>query len=82
MAEYLTPKSLRETLCLSQAALIHASTGDVWNHHVNTVQKLINEIDKLRPVGNDGKHDDRHTPWCGCEGNTGPWALKFTSKEP
>lgn len=61
-------KTLRETLCRAQSNVLHrqhdlaAITTDVEN-----LQALINEIDIWRPLGPNGKHEDRHTPHCGCD---------------
>ena len=44
-------KTLREALCVAQ----------------HTVADLIRLCDRLRPLGSDGKHGDRHTPYCGCD---------------
>jgi hypothetical protein len=30
------------------------------------LQVLIDECDRMRPLGPDGKHGDRHTVECGC----------------
>lgn len=58
-------KMLRETLCRVQSA------HGVWPVHprqdMERVQVLIDQIDKHRPLGPDGKHGDRHTATCGCE---------------
>jgi len=62
------PKMLRETLCTAQAAIYRATgTGDRDDEHVARLQVLIDALDVLRPLGPDGKHGDRHTPWCGCD---------------
>lgn len=58
-----TLKMVRETLCVAQM-LIGLSSDPRANEHV---ERLINDIDRQRPLGPDGKHDDRHTPTCGCE---------------
>jgi hypothetical protein len=67
----LDPKGTREALCAAQSALNeHARRGmdirqvPIWTRDI---QDLINEIDKLRPLGSDGKHGERHTAYCGCE---------------
>lgn len=62
------PKMLRETLCIAQAAINarpfdeHRKASDLAR-----IGRLIAECDRKRPTGPDGKHDDRHTPECGCE---------------
>ena len=61
------PKMLRETLCLAQTALAHMSSSPSLDQHMATLQRLIDECDRHRPLGPDGKHGDRHTATCGCE---------------
>lgn len=60
-------KMVRETLCVAQH-LINAFDGS-GRKDANSalLQDLINDIDRQRPLGADGKHGDRHTPTCGCE---------------
>lgn len=62
------PKVLRETLCLAQSLFANGQPF-VSNpgSHIATLQLVINECDRHRPVGVDGKHGDRHTKTCGCE---------------
>ncbi len=52
---------MREHLCAQQtfAPDLHTSAA---------FQALIDHLDLHRPLGPDGKHGDRHTPTCGCEG--------------
>lgn len=59
-------KMLRETFCVAQAAIgqLDLLTRD---QHIARLQRLIADCDRQRPLGPDGKHDDRHTPTCGCE---------------
>lgn len=59
-------KGLREALCAAQSHLL------TWMPHgyqpqIFKLQELINECDRHRPLGPDGKHGDRHTATCGCE---------------
>lgn len=66
-----TLKMLRETLCRAQAA-IHAENEKYapWETDPGDLarfQRLIDEIDRQRPLGQDGEHGDRHTPTCGCD---------------
>jgi hypothetical protein len=62
------PKMLRETLCIAQTAISEIKTdSDRKRVHIERLQILINECDRHRPLGNDGKHNDRHTETCGCE---------------
>lgn len=73
------PKMLRETLCVAQAAISNHPTAGGWHpeRHVARLGRLIAECDRHRPLGPDGKHNDRHTPTCGCEDN--PMAQNSTT---
>ena len=51
------PKLLREWACKLQLVFPRESG----------YQEVIDLIDQIRPLGPDGKHGDRHTPYCGCE---------------
>lgn len=53
------PKMLRETLCLAQSVITSKM-------HLDRIQQLIDECDRHRPLGIDGKHGNLHTPTCGC----------------
>jgi hypothetical protein len=53
-------KMLREQLCMMQSVY-----SDPEN--LRRIQVLINQIDIYRPLGSDGKHDNLHTPTCGCD---------------
>jgi hypothetical protein len=56
-------KMLREDLCRRQV-----QQSDQWPSAIaSAVDVLINMIDKHRPLGDDGKHGDLHTPTCGCD---------------
>lgn len=63
-----SPKMLRETLCLASSRI---AQSDLDQHRkradIERLQRLIDECDRHRPLGPDGKHGDRHTPTCGCE---------------
>lgn len=70
------PKLMRETLCLAQAALMIdiATSGQDFlagyarlEAHSKRIQQMIDQIDVIRPLGPDGEHGNRHTPYCGCE---------------
>lgn len=61
MSDHWCPKMLRERLCQQQTFAPDEATRD-------EIQSLINLLDTHRPLGPDGKHGDRHTPTCGCEG--------------
>jgi len=61
-------KTLREALCRF-ATMRSLFIYDVSKIVSDTeyVNKLINEIDRHRPLGPDGKHNNLHTSTCGCE---------------
>jgi len=59
------PKMFRETLCIAQAAI--GLMGEMGRPHIERLQRLIDEFDRHRPLGPDGKHGNRHTETCGCE---------------
>jgi hypothetical protein len=62
------PKMLRETLCLAQTYMGLSTRSDARDH-VARLQRLIDECDRHRPLGANGKHGhgQRCTPTCGCE---------------
>lgn len=63
------PKMLRETLCVAQTLIGNSNTNaDRRMEHINRLQRLILACDEHRPLGQDGKHGDRHTSTCGCDG--------------
>ena len=58
----MSVKMLREDLCRRQVQ------ANQWPQSIQSaVDVLIEMIDRHRPLGPDGKHDDRHTDTCGCE---------------
>lgn len=57
------PKMLRETLCIAQSVLLSLPFS---RDHVYRLQRLIDECDRHRPLGSDGKHGNLHTDTCGC----------------
>lgn len=61
-----TLKSIREAMCLAQAALGHAGT-DQMMHASDVLADLICDIDRQRPLGPNGKHGDLHTRDCQCD---------------
>jgi len=67
------PKSLREILCRAQSAEGERIRKglvipfDDTKTDVAILQRLIDQIDILRPLGPNGKHGRRHTDECGCE---------------
>lgn len=70
-------KMLHEALCVAQSALVERASGgrDIarvpfW---IAQIGSLIAAIDEHRPLGPDGKHGDRHTATCGCDGPRPPF---------
>ena len=63
---YDSLKMIRETLCLAQYAL-SATFENNTTHHRERLQRLINDIDRQRPLNSAGKHGENHTLTCGCE---------------
>lgn len=69
----ISPKMLKETLCVVQSAM-HAlerehpgyNAGGTTESHLARIQLLINECDRMRPIGRDGNHGNLHTRNCGC----------------
>lgn len=55
------PKLTREALCVAQHA------PGLTARQSTRLERLIDACDLLRPIGPDGKHGNRHTPWCGCD---------------
>jgi hypothetical protein len=61
------PKMLRETLSVAQNSISRRENLQGKVGHNERLQRLINECERKRPTGPDGKHGDRHTDECGCE---------------
>jgi hypothetical protein len=59
-------KMLRETLCVAQTR-IGNSTELRAGEHLGRLGRLLDDIDRQRPLGADGKHGNLHTRTCGCE---------------
>jgi DNA segregation ATPase FtsK/SpoIIIE-like protein len=59
-------KSLRETFCVAQTYVGMSGMANA-EHHVQVLQRLVDDCDRQRPLGPDGVHGDRHTATCGCE---------------
>lgn len=53
-------KMMRETLARLQASPIDSDDAE-------RLALLLDELDRHRPLGPAGTHDDRHTSTCGCE---------------
>jgi hypothetical protein len=62
-----TLKSVRETLCVAQTFIGLHDISSRTDRHIRVLQNLIDDIDRQRPLGPDGKHGDRHTKFCGCD---------------
>lgn len=61
-------KMLRETFCVAQTRVNQTLEGrDRRQEHSDRLQRLIDECDRQRPIGPDGKHGNLHTETCGCE---------------
>lgn len=61
-------KMLRDSLARAQAALARRPMSSSVRADINRLGDLIRQCDVHRPLGEAGKHDDRHTTMCGCEG--------------
>lgn len=59
-------KTVREALSAAQTAVQHTDSS-LAATHARVLQRLIDNIDRQRPLGPDGKHGDRHTKACGCD---------------
>lgn len=65
------PKMLREALCLAQSCIRSSGNLSTRQAYSDIIQELINECDRKRPLGSDGKHGNLHTDECGCEDKPG-----------
>ena len=70
----VSPKMLLETLNVASHALNELekarpgyNAGGTVEQHLERLRHLSDECQRMRPVGPDGKHGDRHTPSCGCK---------------
>lgn len=64
-----SPKMLKETLSVAQAAINSegfAPQDPRRREHIYRLQRLIDECNRHRPTGPDGKHGNLHTKTCGC----------------
>lgn len=59
-----TPKALHEAFCYAQTYLPDTDQGKYFRF---VLQDLLNELERQRPLGPDGKHGNLHTESCGCE---------------
>ncbi|MEQ4566234.1 hypothetical protein [Paenarthrobacter sp. CAP02] len=63
-------KMIRETMCLAEHALhVSARTGSSRPSKGDfaRIQRILDDIDRQRPLGSNGKHGNLHTQTCGCE---------------
>lgn len=70
----LSPKTLRETMCVVESALSALererpgfNAGGTIASHRERVAQIIRECNRKRPTGSDGKHGNLHTDECGCD---------------
>jgi hypothetical protein len=62
-----SPKMLRETLCVAQGRVGNSPYDEGRKReHIHRLQRLIDECERHRPIGHDGKHGHLHTLTCGC----------------
>lgn len=57
-------KMAREALCLAEGAILNIHGR---SPRVEIIASMIADIDRQRPIGQDGKHGNRHTKTCGCD---------------
>jgi hypothetical protein len=69
----VSPKMLLETLCVVEHAMHQPererpgyNAGGSIASHLERIRQLMDECERKRPTGSDGKHGNLHTPECGC----------------
>jgi len=73
MSTLSTPDSLkmiRESLCVAQTAMHYAdrsNSAQIRQSDYDRITRLIEDIDRQRPLGRNGKHGKLHTETCGCD---------------
>lgn len=66
-------KMLRETFSVAQNRINNSPFDEARKReHSDRLQRLIEECERQRPTGPDGKHNDRHTATCGCLAGSPP----------
>ncbi|CCW14625.1 hypothetical protein [Rhodococcus aetherivorans] len=61
-------KTIHEALCVAQTAIGNFPEQPTnWPPYIQVLQNLINDIERQRPIGSNGKHGNLHTPNCQCE---------------
>lgn len=74
-------KMAREALCAAQRGLNSSGMSTALSIPQSLrLEKMIDQIDMLRPLGPDGKHGSLHTQYCGCD-NVEHVATKITLKQ-
>lgn len=64
-----TPKMVKETINVAQQAYgQYRRDYERFDEHMARLSRIVEECDRMRPVGRDGKHNNRHTEVCGCDG--------------
>ena len=58
-----TLKLVREALAFSQSSIGPGAQGKMYR---DVLQDMINDCDRQRPLGADGRHSDLYTDNCGC----------------
>lgn len=61
------PKMIREALWVADHATRWNIDEEDWHGAREVLSALIQECDRHRPLGPDGKHGNRHTATCGCD---------------
>ena len=67
----MSPKTVHEQACVLQRALAeyrtyHKLIGPTYDVADEFLQLLLDECNRKRPTGSDGKHGNLHTDECGC----------------
>lgn len=60
-------KMIRETFCVAQLWINQSPSGSRKQEHSQRLGRLIDDIDRQRPLGPNGSHGSLHTPTCGCD---------------
>lgn len=70
-----TVKMVREALCFAQTAVNHVYSADNKQKgmYSDILQDMIDDCDRQRPLGRDGKHGNLHTDNCGCDDRGPDW---------
>ena len=51
----------------SNASTPATTRAEPWTTHREKIRLLMDECERKRPTGSNGKHGDLHTTECGCE---------------